>query len=128
MGVYQRRSLIDMITFEISEHAYDRMKERCGWTRKAATRMAELGYLEGIGHNKTSGQLFNYISNQAKQYMKKGACFKLYGENVFCFIKYDAKATADQKVILVTVWHIPNQYKKQALNMQKRNAKCCEST
>ena len=109
-----------MINFEISEHAYERMKERCGWNRKAATKMAKLGYEDGINHRDTVGKLYAYIAKQAKKHMKKGACFKLYGEFVFCFVRYIDVPVEERKIVLISVWRIPNELKKQALGVQRK--------
>ena len=52
-----------MIRINITKHAYDRMKERLGFSKKAAARMADVAYLEGISHRETNGRLNKYISS-----------------------------------------------------------------
>lgn len=34
----------------ITDHAYDRMKERLGWNRKAGERMAQKAFEQGVTH------------------------------------------------------------------------------
>ena len=77
-----------MIRIDITEHAYDRMKQRLGWGRKTADRMAEIAYVEGVKHGETNGKLYRYISAHELSYMKKGNCFKMYGETVYCFVNH----------------------------------------
>lgn len=40
---------------EVSRHAYERLHERCGLSRKAATRMAEKAFYIGMKHSDTKG-------------------------------------------------------------------------
>lgn len=42
---------------EVSRHAYERLHERCGLSRKAATRMAEKAFYTGMKHSDTRGQI-----------------------------------------------------------------------
>ena len=51
------------MTVEITEHAYDRMKERLGWNRKAGQRMANKAYTEGKTHGETRGSLHRYLDS-----------------------------------------------------------------
>lgn len=39
----------------ISEHAEQRLKERCGFTKKSRERMADRAFNEGITHSQTKG-------------------------------------------------------------------------
>lgn len=109
-----------MVRIEITKHAYDRMKERLGLNKKAATRMAEIAYSDGIKHGDTSGQLYRYISAQAYAYMKKGYCLKIYGEAVYCFINRKDEETDEKTSSLVTVWVIPQNLKNQVLGLQRK--------
>lgn len=109
-----------MVRIEITKHAYDRMKEWLGLNKKAATRMAEIAYSDGIKHGDRSGQLYRYISAQAYAYMKKGYCLKIYGEAVYCFINGRDEETDEKISSLVTVWAIPQNLKNQVLGLQKK--------
>ena len=109
-----------MARIEITKHAYNRMKERLGLNKKAAARMAEIAYSDGIKHGDTSGQLYRYISAQAYAYMKKGYCLKIYGEAVYCFINGKDGETGEKTSFLVTVWPIPLNLKNQVLGLQKK--------
>ena len=107
-----------MVRIDITKHAYDRMKERLGLSKKAANRMAEIAYAEGIKHGDTNGRLYKYISSQAYAYMKKGYCLKIYGEAVYCFI--NGKDEETETSSLVTVWVIPQNLKNQVLGLQRK--------
>ena len=98
---------VDM-NIEISNHAFDRMHERLGLNKKA--------YELGLTHNQASGNLYKYISQQHNLYKHKGSCIKIYGENVFIFNQQV------NKIILVTVFQLPNNLKSFALTLQN-NAK-----
>ena len=104
------------MNIEISNHAFDRMHERLGLNKKAIIRMVEKAYELGLTHNQASGNLYKYISQQHNLYRHKGSCIKIYGENVFIFNQQA------NKIILVTVFQLPNNLKSLALTLQK-NAK-----
>ncbi len=104
------------MTLEVSKHAYERMRSRCGWNKSAATKMANLAYEEGIRHKETSGALFNFIASKTSAYMIKGNFFKIYGEMIYCF----HHVIEEDKVILLTVYLLPSDVRKQALRLQKK--------
>lgn len=109
-----------MVRIDITKHAYDRMKQRLGWNKKAAKRMAGVAYAEGIKHGETNGKLHSYISSRALTYMKKGNCIKIYGEAVYCFVNRKDDETGELFAILITVWNIPWKYRSQVLGIQRR--------
>ncbi len=104
----------------ITDHAYYRMKERLGFNKKAANRMATVAYSEGIAHSDTTGSLYSYISSKSYDHMINGHCIKIYGEAVYCFKNEKVTRKGEMLVLLLTVWDIPNQFKKQALGLQRR--------
>ena len=62
---------------EITDHAYDRMNERCGFNKRAGSRMAKLAYNKGLKHSETSGKIYEYIAHKAEkvnQNASKSAC------------------------------------------------------
>lgn len=87
---------------EVSRHAYERLHERCGLSRKAATRMAEKAFYIGMKHSDTKGQInrwitFLYFNN------KNANNIRLYGNFAYIFCNK----------ILVTVLEIPNNLKNR---------------
>lgn len=109
-----------MQKIEITDHAYDRIKERMGLNKKAANRIVPVAYRDGIQHSETTGTLYRYIGSLTRSYMKKGACFKIYGENVFCFVNQKDRESGEKIGILLTVWIIPKDYRKQVLGLQRK--------
>lgn len=85
----------------ITEHAYDRAKERFGWKSKVLDKMAEKAFLEGIKHKNTKGSLMRYLT---KLWFKYKHCnnVRIYGENIFFF--------CDNR--LITVYQLPNDLRK----------------
>ena len=90
------------IEIYITDHAYDRMKERLGWNRKAAARMAKKAFEEGVEHKDTVGSLHRYLD-----YVYLGHCnanqMRIYGEALFIF--YGNR--------LITVYALPTKYRRK---------------
>ena len=80
----------------ITEHAYERAKERCGWNHKALNRMLEKVIAHGKRHSDYAGNMRRWID---KVYLTHKSASKLliYGNYVFIFI-------GDS---LITVYNIP---------------------
>ena len=87
------------------------MKERMGLGRKAAERMAETAYFEGVDGEKTTGQLRKYISSLETANIEKGTHHKLYGEMVYCFYDYRNRKKNVSTGILITVFWVPANLK-----------------
>lgn len=87
---------------EVSRHAYERLHERCGLSRKAATRMAEKAFYIGMKHSDTKGQINRWITSLYFN-NKNANNIRLYGNfaHIFC------------NKILVTVLEIPNNLKNR---------------
>jgi hypothetical protein len=90
----------DKTDIYISEHAFDRMKERCGLSRKAAFRHIK----KVIDNGQDIGEVKGYLAPWARHKeltKKKGERFILYGDFVYVF-NYET---------LVTVIHKPQKGK-----------------
>lgn len=92
----------------VSKHAEQRIKERCGFTKKASNRMAKRVYEKGISHNQTKGQLNKWIT---RLYFanRRANNIKLYGDKAYIY--------CDE--ILVTVLQIPANLMKNLKSMIK---------
>lgn len=99
----------------VSNHAYLRMKERAGISKKAADRLSAKAYNEGIGSSDTTGSLYRYITYESEAYNHNGTDVRIYGEMVYCFLEQP------NGVLLLTVFWIPNKLKNQALGIQRKN-------
>lgn len=92
----------------ISNHTRQRMKERCGFNRKAQGRMAEKAFNEGITHKQTKGRLHKWVTSLFFKNCNANN-IRLYGNNAYIFCGET----------LVTVIPIPNNIKKNMEDMIK---------
>lgn len=74
----------DVIELSISKHAYERMKQRNGWNKKAADRMLNRVYFDGIRPEEVKGYLKNWINNKADAFDDERE-FVLFGEKLYIF-------------------------------------------
>lgn len=86
---------------KISIHARQRMKERCGFNRKAQERMAEKAFIEGITHKQTKGRLHKWVTSLFFKNTNANN-IRLFGDNAFIFCGET----------LVTVIPVPGNLKK----------------
>ena len=84
----------------ITEHAYERAKERLGWKHDVLDRMAEKALNEGVKHGDTKGTLHRYITKLWFEY-KHCNNVRIYGENIyfFCGNKLITLYRLEQKLI-----------------------------
>lgn len=89
------------IEVKITEHAFDRAKERFRLNQSAFKKLVERAYLQGVRHRDTSGRLKKYLD---MLYMKHQTAnnIRIYGLIVYLFCNNT----------LVTVIHLPNDMKK----------------
>lgn len=93
----------------ISNHARRRMKERCGFNKKAQSRMAEKAFNDGITHKQTKGRLHKWVTSLFFKNCNANN-IRLYGDNAYIFCGET----------LVTVISIPNDLKKDFDKMTER--------
>ena len=89
-------------TICITNHAYQRMKERCGWNKKAGARMADLAFYNGIPQGDTKGALHRFIDSIYLSH-RNASKLVLYGQAVFIFCHGN---------VLVTVYAVPSRLRK----------------
>lgn len=92
----------------ISNNARQRMKERCGFNRKAQDRMVEKAFNDGITHNQTKGRLHKWVTSLFFKNCNANN-IRLYGDNAYIFCGET----------LVTVIPIPNNIKNNVEDMIK---------
>lgn len=86
----------------ITNHAFQRMSERMGLSKKSAIRVAEKVYNVGITHSETTGNLNKWVTRQYFISNKKANNIRLYGDKAFIFIDK----------VLITVIQIPHNLVK----------------
>lgn len=93
----------------ISEHGFQRAKERLSLGPDALRRTAAKAFHCGVTHAETSGRLNKWLS-QNYQHHQKGNCVRIYGLHVFVF----------EGVTLITVLHVPDYLRSAALHIQAK--------
>lgn len=88
----------------LSDHSYERLKARCGFSKKSAIRMARRAYQDGINESNARGSLKSYLRRQLNQKANRAV---IYGEYVYLF-HYQT---------LITVFELPNRFKKEAVTI-----------
>lgn len=81
---------------KITDHAYDRAKDRFRWKKKTIERMAKRALENGMSHKDTKGSLRKYFSGLWDK-NKSANNIRIYGENVYLF----------SGVTLITLYRIP---------------------
>lgn len=100
----------------ITNHAYERMKERAGFNKSAALRMSKTAFKNGIHHGDTTGSLNRYISSKCLAYADQKQVIRIYGEFVYCFCTNGEK----DKLFLVTVYGIPKKFRNNSNSKQRK--------
>lgn len=90
----------------VTEHAFDRAKERLKWKSSVLQKESEKAYEYGITHSDTKGSLNKYITKLWFDY-KQANNIRILGENIFIF----------RDNILITVYQMP-------FNMRKHVKRC----
>lgn len=85
----------------ITLHGFDMGKERLSLSKEPFRKLVVKAFNEGIRHADTKGRLKKYIDCLYLKH-EKGNNIRIYGENVFIFHNRN----------LITVWQIPNEFKK----------------
>jgi len=68
----------------VTEHAYEKAKERLNWKGKVLDKMAQKAFDKGIQHKDTKGTLKKYITKLWFNY-KHCNNVRIYGENIYFF-------------------------------------------
>lgn len=100
-----------VVKVRITDHAYDRAKERLSWKPGVLDKMTEKAYLEGIKHKDTKGQLNKYITKIWFKH-KNANNIRIYGENIYLFCDN----------ILVTVYQLPGNLRQYIKHCRFNNA------
>ena len=93
----------------ISSHAKQRLRERCGFNKKTQERMAEKAFNEGITHKQTKGRLNKWVTSL---FFKNSNAnnIRIYGDNAYIFCGET----------LVTVIPVPVGLRKDLYKMIKK--------
>lgn len=89
------------VHIDVSRHAERRLRERLGINRRAAKRLAEKAFYEGVRHKDTCGRLKKWMSGLYKK-NRKANNMRIYGDFLYIFCDH----------ILVTVFIVPNDMRQ----------------
>lgn len=94
---------------QVTKHAKERMKERCGLNEKSVDRMAKIAYKKGLKHRDLTGNLKKWVDGQ---YLKNRTAnqIRLYGDKAYIF----------QNEKLITVIQIPHNLVKEVVRISKK--------
>lgn len=108
------------ISIEITQHAFQRLKERSGLNQSAASKTAYKAYDRGLKHQECTGALHKWVTSTSRT-SKKGSMFRIYGDKLWIF----NKTAENNKIKLVTVLQVPpNLNKLVNVLMQKKKEVC----
>jgi hypothetical protein len=85
----------------ITDHAYDRAKERLSLNKSAIDRLALTAYEKGLKHSEAKSHLYKYVTKIWMSY-KTANNVRIYGENIFLF----------HDNILITLYQVPFDLRK----------------
>lgn len=95
---------------KITQHAYNRAKERCGLKRKSLDRIIDKAYKNGLARHELKGNLHKWVTAQYYHDDNKKQMI-IYGEYLFIF----------SSCVLITIYSIPvNLRKTVKAIMEKR--------
>ena len=95
-----------------SDHARDRIQERCRINKASCDRIAKIAFENGLTHAEATGQLKAYITKVFNR-NESANNIRIYAEKIWIFANLE----------LVTVFPIPNNLKSQAIEQLKRKKK-----
>lgn len=93
----------------VTSHGSERMRERMGLNKKSLDEVCNKALSRGIKHGDTSGALRKYLDGIYMSHRHSNNT-RIYNHKVFVF----------NGEILITVLNLPNRFKGQVNNINKR--------
>ena len=81
----------------LTKHSISRLQQRCGVSKKNASKVAKRAFRTGITHAETHGELHRFLDSIYLS-QKKGTNMRIYGNAVYVF----------KEDVLITVIRIPD--------------------
>lgn len=97
------------VNVKITDHAFNRAKERLNWKRNVLEKESCKAYEFGIKHSDTKGSLNKYVTKLWFDY-KTANNIRIMGENIFLF-KDD---------LLITIYQLPFKMRKYVKRCNKK--------
>ena len=93
----------------VTDHGCKRIRSRCGASKKAAGKIAEDAFKNGITHAETTGSLNRYITS-LYFHNKTANNIRVFNDKVFIF----------SNEVLITVLNLPKRYHKIVKKIENR--------
>lgn len=91
---------------QITQHAFDRAKERSSWSESVLERMAQRAYTDGFEPKNMKARLKRFVDSKT---IKHHSTVYLHGEVLYFF----------KQNLLVTLYQIPNDLKGHLKKLKK---------
>lgn len=91
----------------LTHHAIERAKGRCGLSKRAARRMAEKAWKQGLDPAMAQGAFRRYLDGIYLKH-KTAERIKVYGLHVYLFTL---------EGVLITIYHVPGRFRSAAQKM-----------
>jgi len=101
--IHVKMRSVEILKINITDHAYERAKERINWNKSTLDKMASKSFNNGIKHSDTKGALNKYITKLWFEH-KTANNIRIHGEVVYLF----------RNNLLITLYQLPNEFKKIA--------------
>lgn len=98
---------------KITCHAEHRVRERVGLPKKAVKRATDRALTDGISHKDVTGGLRRYMECLYNKGNGEANNIRLYGDFIYLFHNH----------ILITVYNVPPEHRKQAKYLQRKERK-----
>ena len=102
-----------ILVMVVTKHAIKRVKERTGLKKKLAEKLLTKALVDGIKHKDTKGKLRKYMDWIYFSH-ETGTNVRLYNNYVFVC----------NKETFITIFMLPQQYRKIAKIIQSRRKRC----
>lgn len=103
----------NMRTVVITNHAIERAKERCGFNKKAALRMANKAVIEGISLTDAKGSVAAWVIKNSYKYGTNRKIY-LFGDKAWVY----SLENENTVLALVTILQIPNELIRKVRNLK----------
>ena len=96
----------------LTKHSISRLQQRCGVSKKNASKVAKRAFRTGITHAETHGNLHRFLDTLYLS-QKKGTNMRIYGNAVYVF----------KEDVLITVINIPKNLMEDVNKIKEERSK-----
>lgn len=111
----------DNNVIKITNHAFQRSKERFGLSKIATYRMSEKAFKKGLSVDDMSGALQKHFTTKLGFDWNQKIHYRVYGNAIYVFAEAENAYGDNTYPLLLTVTTIPKSLKLQAKGQFKKN-------